>query len=308
MKKIRTVTIGIPAYNEEQNIAGLLQSVVNQRTKGFTVSKIIVNSDGSSDRTDAIVDDMNRIDPRISLHRDGKRKGKMRRLMELYHMNTSDIFVQLDADIVLADRYVLIKILRPFADETVTVVSGNNQPSHAVTYIQKLMNTWYVIWYHMRRDINGGDYIQNLHSCAMAVRRDFLPFIRLPYDFTSDGQYMYCLLKKLNRKFVFADNAIVRFKLPATLHDCVLLVNRGPDEQKRLQTMFGSGITEYSVMNLWHKAFVLGKELLRHPIDATSAFCFSQILDHMPKDNTHKAKNGLFETLTSTKNLSQGGI
>ena len=50
MKQLR-VTIGIPAYNEENNIIPLLTSLVNQKTSQVVVEKIIVMSDGSSDNT-----------------------------------------------------------------------------------------------------------------------------------------------------------------------------------------------------------------------------------------------------------------
>lgn len=50
MKKL-TVTIGIPAYNEEQNIGHLLVNIFNQSTSIAILDEIIIVSDGSTDNT-----------------------------------------------------------------------------------------------------------------------------------------------------------------------------------------------------------------------------------------------------------------
>jgi len=55
MKKLITVSIGIPAYNEEANIGKLLSSLIKQKEAGFIIKEIIVVSDQSTDKTDEIV-------------------------------------------------------------------------------------------------------------------------------------------------------------------------------------------------------------------------------------------------------------
>ena len=57
MKKHKklTVTIGIPAYNEEKNIGRLLRALLRQKTNGLSIKKIIVISDASTDKTSQIV-------------------------------------------------------------------------------------------------------------------------------------------------------------------------------------------------------------------------------------------------------------
>ena len=46
-----TVTVAISAYNEEGNINYFLKSVIKQKIKNFTLKKILVISDGSTDKT-----------------------------------------------------------------------------------------------------------------------------------------------------------------------------------------------------------------------------------------------------------------
>ncbi len=51
MKKITTISIGIPAFNEAVTIKRLLRSVLAQKEKGFVLREIIVLCDGSTDGT-----------------------------------------------------------------------------------------------------------------------------------------------------------------------------------------------------------------------------------------------------------------
>ena len=73
MYKKPTVTIGIPAYNEEANIKNLLDSILSQIQNNFIIDEIIVVSDGSSDKTADIVRSLN--NSLINLIEDKERLG-----------------------------------------------------------------------------------------------------------------------------------------------------------------------------------------------------------------------------------------
>ena len=66
MKKL-TVTIGIPAYNEEKNIGRLLKSLSNQKGDDFTLNEIVVLSDGSTDMTNEIVHSQSKLNRKVKL-------------------------------------------------------------------------------------------------------------------------------------------------------------------------------------------------------------------------------------------------
>ena len=51
-----TVSIGIPVYNEEGTIIKLLSVLEKQIQTGFELMEIFVYSDGSTDRTNNLVD------------------------------------------------------------------------------------------------------------------------------------------------------------------------------------------------------------------------------------------------------------
>src|SRR3989344_3768380 len=102
MTKKLTVTIGIPAYNEQENIQAMLKSVLAQKGNNFVIKKIVVVSDGSSDQTVSKVKEIQKESHLISLVEGKTRKGKIIRLNKIYSLNKSDILFTFDADIVLA--------------------------------------------------------------------------------------------------------------------------------------------------------------------------------------------------------------
>ena len=73
MKK--SVSIGIPAYNEEENIKILLSSVLAQKQDNFIIKEIVVVSDGSTDETgNRVLEIRNKI---IKLFKNNQRIGQV---------------------------------------------------------------------------------------------------------------------------------------------------------------------------------------------------------------------------------------
>src|SRR6185437_3351645 len=106
--KRTTVSIGIPAFNEQANINQLLTLLLSQTGSNITLEKIFVISDGSTDKTDAEVAKIH--DPRIYFSDDRKRLGKSARLNEIVKLNTSDVLILMDADVVFNDKKLLSKL------------------------------------------------------------------------------------------------------------------------------------------------------------------------------------------------------
>src|SRR3989344_6610925 len=103
----KKILIGIAAYNEEKNIGHLLRSILSQKGDNFKIENIIVACDGCTDRTSIVAGKFQKNYPLIKVINDNRRKGKTSRLNEFYRMLKSDIFITLDADIILAHKYVV---------------------------------------------------------------------------------------------------------------------------------------------------------------------------------------------------------
>ena len=104
MKK-RTVTIGIPVYNEEANISSLINSIKKQKLATASVKEIIVYSDASTDRTVEMLKLMKIKSLRVLSGK--KRMGKSFAMNQIIKQTTSDILVILDGDILIRDEYII---------------------------------------------------------------------------------------------------------------------------------------------------------------------------------------------------------
>jgi glycosyltransferase involved in cell wall biosynthesis len=117
-----TVDMIIPAYNEEHVIAAKIN---NTLALDYPADKIrlIVVSDGSTDRTDAIVESF--AEKGVLFFRQPQRMGKAAALNRGVSQAGREIVVFTDASILLT-RSALKQIVRPFRDPSIGCVSGED--------------------------------------------------------------------------------------------------------------------------------------------------------------------------------------
>lgn len=140
MKKKPTVTIGIPAYNEEANIKRLLSAIVAQRETDFVIKKIVVISDKSNDNTVTEVKKIN--DKRIQLIENRRRLGQIYCQNKIFSLADTNVVVLFEADTYPATNYYLHELLKPlFGDSTLGLVQGVPQPVLAKTLTEKVLRT-----------------------------------------------------------------------------------------------------------------------------------------------------------------------
>jgi glycosyltransferase involved in cell wall biosynthesis len=211
-----TVTVGIPAYNEEQNIGYLLLDILNQETVGFVVEKIIVNSDGSHDRTARIAKILR--DQRIEVRDDGLRKGLAARQNEMIRANRSEILILLNADILLEGKDFFAKLLSPLLDGSADFASSNLWPLKPESFMERVLaagflckNSLFEIWNH-------GKNVYTCHGAARAFNRAYLKDFAFPQSVGEDAYSFFYGLKK-NFRYGYSAAAIARVKLPETLSD-----------------------------------------------------------------------------------------
>lgn len=221
-----TLSIGVPAYNEEANIGYLLRDLLSQKQDTFILKEIIVISDGSQDGTASIAKSFG--NGLIRVIDDGKSEGKIKRLNELFRLCTGDILAQFDADIRLSDALVLEELVKPFlTDARTALVCGNHKPAPPKGFIERSA----VFGARVFDDAidmlgeQGGRY-----RCTGQIRafsRRFLEQFRFPPDISSgEDTYSFYYAKVNDFKIVFARNAVVLHRLPTTLKDYTSQMSR----------------------------------------------------------------------------------
>ena len=117
------VTVVIAAFNEEQEIE---RTVLNKLAQDYPAESldVLVVSDGSSDRTDEIVEGLARLsEGRLRLLRQEPRQGKTQAVnLALRHV-TADIVVFSDANSIYAPNTLRV-LVRNFEDSSVGYVTG----------------------------------------------------------------------------------------------------------------------------------------------------------------------------------------
>ncbi len=121
LKKFPLVSIVIPAYNEEKNIAKTLKSLVNLNYPKNKLEIIVVN-DGSKDNTKDLVEEFIAENKDFNINIINKENnGKGAALNDSLAISKGDFFVCLDADSIVT-KDALQKILPHFINKDIAVV------------------------------------------------------------------------------------------------------------------------------------------------------------------------------------------
>ena len=239
MKKV-SVTIGLPAFNEEQNIAFMLQSLLAQKTKNTSVKNIIVYSDASTDKTNEIVDQMHKKHKIIKLIKGSKRKGKYFRIGRLFALCKTDVLVILDADIALSDKNFIELlatdlILHPKA----VMVSAHNLYLRPNGFIARVLYTHFLLGKCILMSMPNQDSAEHFAGPATAYRNDFIKTLKIPIAITDPHFYIYLSAKKINGFRYYTKVATVEY-LPATITDMKKILQRSIGKRDDvLEKMFG---------------------------------------------------------------------
>lgn len=310
MDKKHTVTIGIPAYNEELNILNTLQSAIRQRGSHFNLEKIIVISDGSDDKTEIIVKSFAAENPIVELVADQERKGKITRLNQLCRFNTSDFLIFLDADTVFESESDIEQAIVVFGnDENVNVVAIHEIPVKAETLVERINNAGCYLWDETRLFVNGGNHIHNLRGSGSVVRKKLSDTLEFPVKLTTDASFLY--LKAIEDNpggFRYAYKAHVLYHSPDSLDECRIQGSRSIfDQKEHVSKYFGNWVFGKYHIPMYYKVRAVLKRMTRDPIFTGLAILlglyvrFFPLKDEMVKKYTWKIVRSTKRSLVDAK-------
>lgn len=211
-------TIGIPAYNEAENIYKLLQAILAQQLGPFKLEKIIILSDASTDDT---VKQIHRCtDSRIKLIVGRVRQGQAKRQNQIFTQCSTPIVVLLNADILPAHEKFLYHLLKPFQNHSqIGLTSAKVLPAPLSSSFINQVLSWHHHWKNsLFEAIHHQDNIYLCHGRARAFSRPLYTQLRWPELSGEDG-YSYAFNRYLGYKFVFTKESKLYCALPHTLND-----------------------------------------------------------------------------------------
>jgi cellulose synthase/poly-beta-1,6-N-acetylglucosamine synthase-like glycosyltransferase len=215
------ITIGIPAYNERERIADLLQNLSNQ-VKGIAV-EIIVNASGSTDGTDNKVAEIAHLledSVKIRVLAGEKRGGKAAALNNIISRATGNIVVFIDADTIIGSNSVN-KITEPFLkDCMIGVVSGNifslNDNGDLFSFMSQFQRE---LHHELCINLKRNRLPPKVNGTFFAVRKNVVK--HFPYFIVSDDEYASWQAQSKGFEVVYAPEAVTYTQDPTNFSDYV---------------------------------------------------------------------------------------
>jgi glycosyltransferase involved in cell wall biosynthesis len=212
------VTVGIPAYNEERNIANLLHSIEDQRP---LISEVII-SDDSYDRTPDIVRDFARHSSiNITLLHHGKRRGAAAAWNEIFQKAAGDVIVLYDADTI--PHPSCTERLASRLQKNTALCASNSQPVQAAGMAGRA-SVFISNWLRSARLYRLSQY--TVMGRALAIDSEIAKKIMVPADTIAIDLYLQCMVLEMGLDVAYDDDAVVYFKPPSNLQDLASQVVR----------------------------------------------------------------------------------
>lgn len=118
-----TVSVLMAVYNEEQVVEQKIKSVFNTNYPSAKL-EMLIGSDGSTDKTDAIIEQLIQQGYNIKFERFGGRNGKTQIMNALVPKASGSIFIPTDANIIF-DVDTIPNLLSPFTKTDIGLVAAN---------------------------------------------------------------------------------------------------------------------------------------------------------------------------------------
>lgn len=261
--KLPTVSIGIAAYNEEENIAKLLNALIRQNEHEFILKEIIVISDGSTDDTVMRIGTI--LDHKITVIDSKVRVGQALRQNEIIKRYSGDILILLNADIIVDNNEFIVKMITPILEnEGIGIVAARVKPLQAAGFFESVINVSVSMKQEMYQKINNANNIYMCHGRARAFNKKFADILRFPAAPGEDA-YSYIMCVESGFEFYYEGDAIVYYRSPNNLRDHLRQSKRFIKSRSMLTSLPKSNARNYYKIPISLFLFTLVKYVLKKP-------------------------------------------
>jgi len=224
------VTVGIPTFNEEENISNLLKSLMADTPKDFIISEVLV-SDDSSDNTPEIVDKFaqnNSLNIKV-MHHSGRR-GAAEAWKEIFEKSIGDIIVLCDGDVIVG-KNCLRELVGSIQGKT-GLCASNPTPVQMEGLVGRA-STFISNWLRSVRKIRLSQY--TTMGRALSIRSDIAKKITIPTDIIAIDLYLQCKVLEQKIEVLYNDNALVYFRPANNMSDFTSQVIRAIKGHKQIR-------------------------------------------------------------------------
>ncbi len=207
------VALLMAAYNEEKVIGEKINSVFNS-TYPLNKLTVYIGSDASTDKTDAIIEELAKKFPQLKLIRFGGRTGKSGIINQLAFEAKQPLFILTDANVIFKPE-TIFNLIRHFKNENIAQVAANiikvsvsnkGIASQEKTYIaleNKIKNAESIRW----------NAIMGAEGGCYAIRKE--NFSPVPKNFYMDDFYITLNVIEQGKQIVFDKEAVCNEDVPS---------------------------------------------------------------------------------------------
>jgi len=204
------ISIGVIAYNDENNIGRLLEAILNQKTKVVNTKEIIVVSSGSNDKTNEIVKSFSKKNRKIKLLLQEKREGKASAINEFLKAAKYDILVLESAD-TIPEKDAIEKVCLPLYNKKIGVVASHPMPRKTEkNYLGFAVELQWLL--HHKISLSKPKFGELIAFKKLFSKID---------NTASDDEYIVMLIKNKGLEGAYAHDAIVYNSGPKTIADFI---------------------------------------------------------------------------------------
>jgi peptidoglycan-N-acetylglucosamine deacetylase len=213
------VSILVPAYNEEENIASTIDSLARN---DYEDKEIIVIDDGSKDKTAQIVKDLQKIYPGLIQLIQVPNGGKAKALNVGINAAKGEVFVAVDGDSIFKSDAVRM-LVRHFSDKDVGAVAGKIDVINSSNLLDSMQKLEYLTGQNLeKRALASIGAVNIVPGPVGAWRKEYvLKAGGYKTDTLVEDQDLSYAIHNLGKKVIFEPAAISYTETPHTIKNFI---------------------------------------------------------------------------------------